>query len=390
MHLCKVIKIMATFARNRNEMNLERDFAGFVLPFAAGIFLSTGTELIRFTYQPLACTASFAAVSAVVLVMLHPHGKRLRANSAWAFMVLLGLAAGIFSGSTACMTGLSAAPSRFGTWAAGFGHSLGDAIDGIPFENRQTNAVIKALVTGERNDIPRHVTDAFRDSGASHILALSGFHLGIVYAAVRWSLSWTGNSVKASRRRSVLIILLCGFYTLATGAGPSIVRAFLFILLGETAGMLHRRQTTAVLLMSSLLIQLALSPSSIRSVSFQLSYAAMSGIAYIYPWLRDFWPGNPQEDRAFTRSVRRIWNSAALSIACQLTTGPLAYLHFESFPKHFLLTNLIALPLAGLIIPSGLAVLVLHSFGICPIIMVKAAEALVQALSAALEIIAGM
>ncbi len=116
----------------------------------------------------------------------------------------------------------------------------------------------------------------------------------------------------------------------------------------------------------------------------------MSGIAYIYPWLRDFWPGNPQEDRAFTRSVRRIWNSAALSIACQLTTGPLAYLHFESFPKHFLLTNLIALPLAGLIIPSGLAVLVLHSFGICPIIMVKAAEALVQALSAALEIIAGM
>ncbi len=371
-------------------MTAEREFVGFVLPFAAGIFLATGIGFIGITYCSIACTASFTMAALLLLYMLHPVRRRSGAGSAWTIIAILGLCAGAFAGFTSCLTGISSYASSFELRAAGFGRSMGISIDAVPFENHETNAIIKALVTGERNDIPRSVTDAFRDSGASHILSLSGFHLGIIYGIIRWSLSWLGNKPHAARTRSVLIIAACGFYTLATGAGPSIVRSFLFILLGELSRILHRRQTTATLLMSALLIQLVLSPSSIRSVSFQLSYAAMAGIAYIYPWLRDFWPGKPSDDRLFTRSVRWIWNSAALSISCQLTTGPLAWLYFESFPKHFLLTNLIALPLTGLIIPVGLLVLILSGFGICPSFLLQATDRLVSALSFSLEIIAGM
>ncbi len=384
---------MTIFAKNRIEMTAEREFAGFVLPFAAGIFITAGLGLIRYSYLPAACTVSFMMTAAAVLVMLHP--SRNAWTSSWKDMdrvliVALGLCVGMFMGFGGCIMEISSGESAVGLWASRFGHSLGNFIDSLPFEDGDTNAVIKALITGERNDIPKSVTAAFRDSGAAHILSLSGFHLGIVYGIVKYSLSIFGNRRSAVAARSVAVIALCGFYTLATGAGPSIVRAFLFILLGETARLTHRRRSTASLLLSALLIQLALSPSSIRSVSFQLSYAAMAGIAYVYPLLRDFWPGKPSDDRPFTRAVRCIWNSAVLSIACQLTTGPIAYFYFETFPAHFILTNLIALPLSSLIIPFALLTIVLSALGICPVIMLKATEALVQALSAALEIIAGM
>ncbi len=381
---------MTTFTKTYDEMNAEREIAGFVLPFAAGTFLAACPGLINTSSLPIACSASFTMTGVILLALLHPSWRRNSAAAAWASVIMLGLCAGFMIGFTAMLASLGSYESSYGAWAAGFGHRMGTAIDAIPFESRMTNSIIKALITGERSDIPESVTEAFRDSGASHILSLSGFHLGIIYGIARWSLAWLGNRPEAARIRSFITIALCGFYTMATGAGPSIVRAFLFILLGESARMLHRRQTTATLLMSSLLIQLVISPESISSVSFQLSYAAMAGIAYIYPWLRDFWPGKPSEDRPFTRAVRWIWNSAALSISCQITTGPLAYLYFESFPQHFLLTNLIALPLTGLIIPFALAVLALHSFGICPVFMTEAAEKLVEALAAALEIISGM
>ncbi len=370
-------------------MTAEREFAGFVLPFATGIFLATGPALIRITYFPALCTAALMVTALLLMFMMHPYRHHAQAWLTWAMTALLGLSAGAFAGLTSLIMDVSSY-SAFGSWAAGTGVRLGDFIDGIPFADPQTNAMLKALITGERNDIPKSVADAFRDSGAAHILSLSGFHLGIVYGIVRWSLSGLGNGAQASRLRSFLIVLTCGFYTLATGAGPSIVRAFLFILLGETARIFHRRRTTAALLLASLLIQLVLSPSSIRSVSFQLSYAAMAGIAWIYPRLRDFWPGNPFDDRPFTRAVRWIWNSAALSISCQLTTGPLAWFYFGSFPQYFLLTNLIALPLTSLLIPVGLTAIALSGLGLCPPLLLHATDLLVSWLTFSLEVIANM
>jgi predicted membrane metal-binding protein len=88
--------------------------------------------------------------------------------------------------------------------------------------------------------------------------------------------------------------------------------------------------------------------------------------------------------------MRWIWNSAALSISCQLATGPLAYLYFGTFPQHFLLTNLISLPLTGFIIPCALASLVLSGLGWCPTFVVSVTEWLVSLLTWSLEVIASM
>lgn len=169
-----------------------------------------------------------------------------------------------------------------------------------------------------------------------------------------------------------------------TGAGASITRAFLFILIRETSRLHNRYTSTAQVLMSSLFIQLLISPGSVRDVGFQLSYAAMAGIAFIFPWFRNLWP----EGKGGL--MKWIWTSASMSISCQITTGPVSYFYFGTFPQHFLLTNLIAIPLAGLIIPTGLLTLFLNSLGICPEFMIWFTEKLVDVMTAAMETVSSM
>lgn len=371
-------------------MKVEREIAGFTLPFAAGILLISLAGNHFYSSHHVWASVSLGACMVMLIWLMHPSHKNIGTIGRVLIIGGLALCLGIFCGECGNILSISSLEGEFMRRAKEFGSMMQASVDSIPFAGPKTNAVVKALLTGERADIPASVTAAFRDSGASHILALSGFHLGIIYGIVRLILSALGNRRKALLIRAVITIVSCGFYTLATGACPSIVRAFLFITIHETASLTHRHHSTGSVLLAALFIQLVISPESITSVGFQLSYAAMAGIAFIFPWLKDLWPGNPFKDRGFTKAVRWIWNSAAMSISCQLATGPLAWFYFHSFPRHFLLTNLIVLPLAGLIIPASLATLTLHSLGLCPAFLIDFTEILVSAMVSALEIIACM
>lgn len=358
------------------------DIAGFALPFAAGV---GATALLGYRPEPASASLLMATSLIPSIYLIHPSRRRFDGRITNSIIALSAFLCGIVTGMTGSITSVSSVTGFLESKALLLGRAMEKAIERIPFASRTTEAIIKALLTGERSDIPHEVTEAFRASGASHILALSGLHLGIIYAIIRRILAPLGNSAAALRIRSMITIFSCGLYTMATGAGPSIVRAFLFILLGEAASLSGRIRSTGGILMGALLIQLTISPESIRSAGFQLSYAAMAGIAYIYPRIRNFWPHTEKDGL-----IGWMWNSASMSIACQVTTGPIAWLWFRTFPQHFLLTNMIAIPLSGIIIPVSLFTLVLNAFGICPEIMIKATETLVDTLSVALEIISTM
>ena len=384
--------------------------------------------------------------------------------------------------------------------------ALQNLIDGVAWGRRGTAALLRALLSGDRAGLDPAVAGAFRSAGASHILALSGLHLGLLYGVVAKVMAVFGRSRAAFALRSVLTVALCGFYTLMTGAGPSLVRAFLFISLNEILRLSPGRSRHPLsVLCTALMIQLTLNPSVITSLGFQLSYLAMTGIFVIFPRL-DAWfpaartgqeadpvapalllplssarscrnaaadlsaaialqspptaaevqippnsslpqrpstepnsyavaadsaiaaeqsppylpdlPGNtdpvecfnlpvPPEDESRQRSEsrpfllelvrrassslsRRIWSSAALSLSCQITTAPLVWLRFRTFPQYFLLTNLIALPLTSLLMFSSLATLTLSALGICPSAAVRLTDLLASALESSLEVIAEM
>lgn len=360
-------------------MTAEREFVWFALPFAAGVLAAA---YLSGTFS--SCTTAGASLSglatalalACLMLCRHYHLSDIRITASTA-------AAALFCGLSACFTA-----TEISVWnplsldrLKDIGRAFADAIGSVPFSDERTKALLKALITGIKDDVPKEVIAAFRSSGASHILALSGFHLGIIYSVAKAILIPVGHK----RIRSVLILLLCGGYTLITGACPSITRAFLFIFLHETASLTGRKTHPAQIFMTALVLQLIISPMSAKDVGFQLSYAAMAGIIFIFPHLRALWPENSRKG-----IMKRIWNSAALSISCQISTGPLVWVYFNSFPVNFLLTNLIAVPLTGIIIPAALAVTAAFHSGICPESAVKLTEFLVRMLYRSLEIISAM
>ena len=196
-----------------------------------------------------------------------------------------------------------------------------------------TRAVVKALAYGYQDEIPSETEETFRQSGAIHLLALSGMHLGLLYGVLTHLLAFAGNSPAVRRARSLLIILVLWAFTIFTGCGVSILRAAVMFSIYEAGALLGRsRSGLDSMALSAIIIAIA-DPDAPSGLSFQLSYAAMTAIFLIYPHLRAI-------------------------VACQITTAPIIYLHFGTFAFFSLLANLLCTPLVSIamaLIPAALA-----------------------------------
>ncbi len=370
-------------------MTAERELAGFALPFTAGAALSCIFLPLFHAAPTLSSGIILTLLTSGVAALLHPRHKSLSTSTLWAIIIVLATFCGLLCRLThewtsICGSGfISRTESEINRWA----ENIRDCIGSIPFKDYQTNAIINALITGDRSELSGQITEIFRKSGASHILALSGMHLGIIYGILKGLLSPIGNSRKAKRIKSICILVFCSIYTAIAGFGASLVRALIFIFISETALSSGRFKSTGSIILSSAIIQIVIFPDAISDIGFQLSYAAMIGIAYIYPPLERLWPKN---DKGISRGLRWIWSATSLSIACQIMTGPLAYLYFGTFPKYFILTNLISSPLVSMIIPCGILATTLTFMGACPQILTECLEKLVYILTESLNIISSL
>ena len=367
--------------------------------------------------KPLALAFTFGAASGLLLSRISMHAAYISsatsllvaltltlitsADRRQAEILLLFLTAGVFCAATSTLTSLGAVAGK--PLFAGLAADFRSMISSIPFPHEGTAPLVNALLTGDRSSLDDSVMNSFRDSGASHILALSGLHLGIIYGILLKVTSIFGKHPTVKAIRSLIIISLCGIYTLATGASPSLVRAFLFILVNETARLTHRSNNPLRVYCAALFIQTAINPQVISSTGFQLSYLAMAGIFLLYPALKKWYPQEEAAgdmliekgagltesdglegvmiDKGWCRArrcqtswmktivsaaPRKIWDAAALTISCQVFTGPLAWWKFGTFPKYFLLTNLLSLPLTSAVMLLSVSTSVLFAIGICP------------------------
>lgn len=228
------------------------------------------------------------------------------------------------------------------------------AIDSaMPSEDMaRIRAVVKALAYGYQDEIPAGIEESFRQSGAIHLLALSGMHLGLLYGLLLKLLALVGNSPTTKRIRSTVIIAALWAFTIFTGCGVSILRAAVMFSIYE-AGVLagRRRNGLNALSLSAIIITVA-DPSAPSGISFQLSYAAMTAIFLIFPHLRAI-------VKTRNRISGRIADACAMTIACQATTAPIILLHFGTFAFYSLLANLLCSPIvsiAMLLIPAVLII----------------------------------
>ena len=343
--------------------------------FTAGIV--AGTLLLRLPANPVYLSSGLLITLASLVIAIL---KKMRPSLLSAVFVLVGVFCAYINAFPGAET-----TSFLERWTLAWADRLRAFVDGIPFPSEGTAPLLKALLTGDRSGLTRDTVRVFRESGGAHLLALSGLHIGILYLILSRFLWPLGNSPRARRIRYALIVLSAGFFTLMTGASPSIVRAFLFIFLNETARLSCRLRNPVRVLCTALLVQLVITPSAITSVGFQLSYLAMAGIFLLFPVLESWYPKELRFD-----PVRKVWQAAALSISCQLFTGPLAWYRFHTFPTYFLFTNLMAMPLTTLLIGSAVATLVLQGLHACPGFLILTTDDLCNALVWILQVISSM
>lgn len=200
-------------------------------------------------------------------------------------------------------------------------------------------AILKALTIGDRSGISRDLRRIYRDAGAMHLLALSGLHVGIIYGVASLALSFLGGGRAARVIRTAVILTFLWTYAVVSGLSPSISRAVVMITVYEISGFISAGKNGLTSLAASALLTTLFSPESPHNVGFQLSYSAVLAIHTIHPRLKGLLD---------TRSVllRKVWDTLSIAISCQATCGVIGWLYFGTFPQYFLLTNLMAVPVA--------------------------------------------
>lgn len=211
-------------------------------------------------------------------------------------------------------------------------------------------AVAAALVLGKRDLISQEVKSAYTDTGAVHVLAVSGLHVGIIFLILNFFLVklLKLDRTLAGRIFVTIISLLCIWaFALVSGLSPSVQRAAIMFSLLAAGGVLFRRADVFNVLAVAALVMLWISPAQLFAVGFQLSFTAIIGIILFTNYL----------DRLLllpTRVLRWLWSAMAASTGAQLGTLPLSLYNFGQFPAYFLLSGTVVVASAFAIMAAGL------------------------------------
>ena len=213
----------------------------------------------------------------------------------------------------------------------------------------------RAVLLGIRDDLPDSLTEDFRRSGTAHLLAISGLHVSILLA-----LAISAGEFIVGRRRQfylVLPLLAIWIYALISGASDSAMRAAIMGTAYIAAIAVGRPRSLIPALALAATVMVALEPRVLSRVSFQLSFAAMTGIAIYYEvlsdriveWLRI----GPEREEWWATSLRGLVGAVGVSVAATLATAPLVMFYFERL-------SIVGLPATLLSIPALPLALMAH------------------------------
>ena len=215
--------------------------------------------------------------------------------------------------------------------------------------NDNQYAVASALILGDKSSIGRNLRSAYADTGAMHILAVSGLHVGFIYLFISWALRLVkGNTWFEQLLRILISIIPLWLFVGISGASASVMRAatmFSFLLIGKTLGM---DRNIYNILGASAFILICVNPFAILDVGFQLSYLALLGIVYFQPKLYRKWYFE-------NKLLDNTWKLMTVGIAAQITTFPISIYYFHQFPLYFWLSGILAVPAAAIIFNLGLS-----------------------------------
>jgi competence protein ComEC len=210
--------------------------------------------------------------------------------------------------------------------------------------------ILSALTLGYKRELDTETKRIFSASGASHVLAVSGLHVGIVFWVITLVFGFLQKQKSGRIFFMILSISILWFYAFITGLSPSVMRAsamFSIVVIGDN---LNRKSNIYNSLAASAFILLLLNPSNLYDIGFQLSYSAVFGIVFLQPKL---------EKLIFVKNkfLRFFWSLITVSIAAQIATFPITTYYFGQFPTYFWITNTFVIPAVMVLIPIGILLL---------------------------------
>jgi len=196
--------------------------------------------------------------------------------------------------------------------------------DALPF--------VLTVWLGDRRSIDDATYSQFMESGTAHILAVSGVHIGIVYASLVFLLQCLFPS---SRHKTILIMIAVFLFAFVAGARISSLRAALMIGLYLSAELFDRESDAPSTLGLSAILFLIHRPAVMFDPGFQLSYLSISSLMIFRP--------------IFSEKLTRIpfWlrENLATTLSVQLLPWPIVISQFHVFPIYGIVANLLVIPL---------------------------------------------
>lgn len=210
--------------------------------------------------------------------------------------------------------------------------------------------VAMALVLGDKSELDQETRSSFANTGATHLLAVSGLHIGIIMQILLTLFAKFHRFVKRNIAIIIVVALMWG-YAVLTGLSPSVTRAVFMFSVLSLSQLISRSYNPLNSLFFSAFVLLVLEPLVLFDVGFQLSFLAMLGIFLFYEKI---------EDAVVIEHkwLNFMWKGVAVGLAAQLMTSPLSLYYFQQFPNYFLLSNLVLILISGWLLGLGIFFLV--------------------------------
>lgn len=217
-------------------------------------------------------------------------------------------------------------------------------------------AILQALLVGLRGEISDETEQAFIDSGAIHVLAVSGLHVGYISLAI-WVI--TGFLRLPLKPRVIATVIVLAMYVLVVDVKPSVLRAVIMASLVLISKGWERQINVYNSLAAAAFIQTLIDPLQLFDMGFQLSFMAVFSIVYIYRRFDQLLPETFKKRVYAYAWLRYIFQMFLVSLAALLGTLPITVFYFQRIPIISMISNLVIIPLVGVIGALGFAQVIL-------------------------------
>lgn len=220
-------------------------------------------------------------------------------------------------------------------------------------------ALINALLLGQRQDISPEIYNSYSKAGAIHILAVSGLHVGIVLLLLNSLFRPLEYFKHGKTLKTLLILLILWGFAIVAGLSASVTRAVMMFSIVAIGMNLKRPTNIYNTLAISMFFLLLFKPVFLFDVGFQMSYLAVIAIVSFQPFLEKLWQPS-------LKPVKTLWQIFTVTLAAQFGVVPISLFYFHQFPGLFFLSNLVIIPVLGIILGVGIIVILLASINLLP------------------------